>query len=58
MSNRIFALAGVTEEQYRDWCKDNKKASYKKEVKREFFAKIQNGKIVKDSSGKLVKKEN
>lgn len=57
MSNNAFVLAGVTKEDYLKWCKSNKKPSYKKETKTEFFSKIQNGKLTKDNKGNLVKKE-
>lgn len=55
--NKAFVLAGVTIEDYLKWCKTNKKASYKKESKAEFFEKIQSKKLIKDDNGNLVKKE-
>lgn len=57
MNKQAFKLAGVTEAEYKRWCKDNHKAAYKAEVKEDFFARIQDGRLVRDErSGKLVKK--
>lgn len=56
MNEKAFSLAGVTQDDYKKWCKENHKASYKPETKREFFAKIQSGRLAKDSSGRLVRK--
>lgn len=57
MSNNAFVITGVTKEEYIKWCKENKKPSYKTETKKEFFSKIQQGKLIKDSKGNLIKKE-
>ena len=56
MIKQAFQLVGVTEADYRKWCKENKKSYYKPEVKAEFFSKIQSGRLVKDADGKLIKK--
>lgn len=56
INKQAFQLAGVSEAEYRKWCKENKKPYYKAETKAEFFSKIQSGRLVKDSDGKLVKK--
>lgn len=57
INKQAFQLAGVTEQDYKRWCEENHKAQYKNEVKADFFARIQDGRLVKDSkTGKLVKK--
>lgn len=56
MSLKPFKLARVTFEEYKQWCKDNKKSFSKSEVKKEFFDKITNGKLVRDESGKIIKR--
>ena len=56
LNQQAFNLAGVTEEDYKKWCKENKKAAYLKSSKAEFFARIHDGRLVKDSSGNLIKK--
>lgn len=57
INKQAFALAGVTLAEYKRWCKDNKKAAYKQETKEDFFARIRDGRLVRDArTGKLVKK--
>ena len=56
MNKQVFKQVGVTEQDYLKWCEDNNKAHYKKETKTEFFARIQDGRLVKDSTGKLIRK--
>lgn len=57
VNKQAFVVAGVTETDYKNWCRENHKAQYKSEVKAEFFARIQDGRLVKDSrTGKLIKK--
>lgn len=46
-------LVGITEQDFLDWCKENKKPSYKISTKREFFRNIEDGKIIRDENGKL-----
>lgn len=57
MNKKALMIAGVTENDFKKWCKDNNKASYKTEVKVDFFARIQDGRLVKDANGNLVKKK-
>ncbi len=58
MSNQRINLIGVSDSDYRKWCKENNKPIHKKETKEEFFAKILNGKIAKSKrTGELVKKK-
>lgn len=47
MNRQILAEIGITEEDYRTWCNENDKPYYKHKIKKEFFTKIQEGKIVK-----------
>ena len=56
LNKQAFEVAGVTENDYKKWCKENGKAAYKQSSKEDFFARIQDGRLVKDASGKLVKK--
>lgn len=56
MNRQLLQQVGITEAEYKRWCKENGKPSYKPEVKEDFFARIQDGRLVRDSSGKLVKK--
>lgn len=53
--NNPFEIAGVTEKEYRVWCIENKKPHYDRAVKKQFFTKIFEGKLVRDKDGKLVK---
>ena len=56
MNKQILDILGITEDDYLNWCKMNNNPSYKSEVRTEFFAKIQDGKLVKDKDGNLIKK--
>lgn len=56
LNQQAFKLAGVTEEEFKAWCKENKKPMYLKSSKAEFFARIHDGRLVRDTDGKLIKK--
>lgn len=56
MNRNGLLVAGITEADYKKWCKDNKKPAYRTETKADFFARIQDGRLVKDANGNLVKK--
>ena len=57
MNKQCFEAAGVTENDYLNWCRENRKSAYKVASKQEFFERIQDGRLVKDSmTDKLVKK--
>ena len=56
MNDKSFKIAGVTMSDYKKWCKETGKAAYKPETKTDFFARITDGRLIKDESGKLVKK--
>lgn len=56
LNQSVLKLVGITQSQYRKWCKENGKPSYKTEVKREFLEKIQKGKLVIDSNGNIITK--
>lgn len=58
MNKNAFDLAGVDEMEYYKWCRENKKPAYKTETKREFFGKIQEGKLVRNQNGVIIKKYN
>lgn len=56
MNKQVFEQVGITEEEYKQWCKENKKPYYKSSTKTEFFKKIQEGKILKDNDKLITKK--
>ena len=56
LNKNAFKISGVTQAEYFRWCKENKKPAYLTSTKTEFFRKIQEGKLVRDSEGKLIKK--
>lgn len=57
MNKQIYAVAGVTESDYKAWCKETNRQAYKKENKREFFARLADGRLVRDPyTQKLVRK--
>ena len=47
MNRQVVSEVGITEEDYRKWCNKNNKPYYKPQIKKEFFTKIQEGKLVK-----------
>lgn len=50
-------LVGVSQTDFRDWCKENKRSMNKLASKQEFFKLIQSGKLVRDNlTGRLVSK--
>lgn len=53
MNRQILQKLNITEDDYLIWCKNNKKSSYKREIKEEFFKKILDGKIVRNKNGEL-----
>lgn len=56
-NKQAFKLAGVTEAEFKRWCKENHKPAYKQSTKEDFFARIQDGRLVKEEkTGKLIKK--
>lgn len=57
MNKQIYKIVGVTESDYKRWCKENKKQAYKIENKRDFFARLLDGRLVRDPlTHKLVRK--
>lgn len=56
-NKQIKEFMNVSNEDYLQWCKDNKKKAYKRSTKEEFFARISDGRLVKDTTtGKIIKK--
>lgn len=50
-------LYNVTEQDYIDWCTKTKRAPYKQSSKEEFYARLTDGRLVKDkSANKLLTK--
>lgn len=57
MNNQIKKILGVTENDYRMWCKDTNRQLCKLSNKREFFARVIDGRLTKDPvTGKMIKK--
>lgn len=56
MNKQILQKLNITEKDYLSWCKKNKRPSYKREIKEEFFKKILDGKIIKNKNGELEEK--
>lgn len=56
INKNALKLSNITEEEYKKWCKDNNKYFSKPATKKEFFLKIQSGKIVRDKDGKIINK--
>ena len=57
MNKQILTLVGVSEEEYLDWCKVNKKRRSLLKTKQEFFKRIREGKLVRDEDGKLINRD-
>lgn len=56
LNKEAFKLVGVSETEYLKWCKDNKKPAYLTSTKKDFFARIRDGRLARDQYGNLVKK--
>ena len=56
INKNALKLCGVTEEDYLNWCRENKKPAYLNSSKTKFFMEIHQRKLAKDSDGKLIKK--
>ena len=57
ITKKIFKVTGITEDDYREWCKTYKKSIHKPENRTEFFQKVLDGRIIRDTTtGKLVNK--
>ena len=56
MNKQIWTLIGTDESEYRQWCRANNKRIHDKASQSEFFSRIQSGRLVRDETGKLVKK--
>lgn len=48
MNKQIYKIAGVTENDFKTWCKDTGRKAYKPESKTEFFARLADGRLVRD----------
>ena len=57
MNKQILTLVGVSEEEYLDWCKVNKKRRSLLKTKQEFFKRIREGKLIRDEDGKLINRD-
>ena len=58
ISKQALELIGCTVEDYLQWCKDNSFPSYKENTKKEFFKRINENRIVRDTeSGLLINQD-
>lgn len=55
LNQQSCELLGVTDDDYKNWCRANKKARYKTSNKAEFLAKVRDGKLVRNDDGLFVK---
>jgi len=49
ITQQALDIAGVTYDEYLTWCEENNKLPYKEKVRNEFFKRIFDGRIVRDS---------
>lgn len=56
INKQAFEIRGVSVEEYLAYCKKKKWQAYKTSSKRAFFERLDDGRLVKDASGKLVEK--
>lgn len=54
ITQQALDIAGITYEEYLNWCEENNKLPYKEKVRNEFFKRIFEGKIVRDSETKRL----
>lgn len=54
MNDSVWNLMKITRDEYLDWCKKNKLAYYKKDVRNCFFKKLYEGEIVRDNATKKL----
>lgn len=55
MNKQVSQLLDVDEFDYIRWCRANKRAIYKKALRKEFLEKVQSGKLERDTRGHLTK---
>lgn len=57
INQQALDIAGVTYQEYLNWCQLNNKAPYKKKTRKEFFKRITDERIIRDKhTGELVNK--
>ena len=57
INQQALDIAGVTYEEYLQWCKDNNKIPHLKKTRKDFFARIKDDRIAKDKkTGQLINK--
>ena len=57
LNEQLKEMYGVTDKDYIDWCKKNKKAKSYKSSTAEFIFKLRTKRLVKDEYGQLVVKK-
>lgn len=57
INNQAFELHGVTVQEYLDFCKKKNWQAYKTSSKRAFFERLDDGRLVRGSDGKLHEKK-
>ena len=58
MNRQVFEVLGITFEEYKDYCKENKIEHYINSNKREFLRQLLDGELIKNKEGKIVKNDN
>ena len=58
MNRQVFEVLGITFEEYKDYCKENKIEHYRKSNKREFLRQLLDEELIKNKEGKIVKNDN
>lgn len=58
MNRQVFEVLGITFEEYKDYCKENKIEHYRNSNKREFLRQLLDGELIKNKEGKIVKNDN
>lgn len=54
ITQQALDIVGVTYDEYIEWCENTGKMPYKKSVRKEFFQKIFEGRLVRDSITKRI----
>lgn len=51
-----LAMYHVTQQDYLNWCEMVKKPPYSNATKQDFFKRLREGRLIRDNSGKLIRK--
>ena len=56
MNRQVFEVLGITFEEYKDYCKENKIEHYRNSNKREFLRQLLDGELIVIEKGKIIRK--